>query len=147
KGRHAVIKALLREGLNPNCHDTDNRTLLQRASSKGQLDIVVTLLKSQEVLGFDMVPALHAAVSGGHQEIVERLLNAVTNVNAIVGTGRIALQFAALEGHRGIVETLLKAGANVNLASRFDETAFELAVNGNHAEVVRALLKAGAKPN
>ncbi|KAF8245176.1 hypothetical protein K440DRAFT_604272 [Wilcoxina mikolae CBS 423.85] len=121
-------------GLNPNCHGTDNRTLLQWASSKGQLDIVDTLLKSQEVLGFDMVPALHAAISGGHQELVERLLNAGANVNAIVGKGRTALQFAALEGHRGIVETLLKSGANDNLVSPFDETALELAVNGNHGQ-------------
>jgi ankyrin repeat protein len=136
QGRHTAIELLLFEGLYPNCHGADYTTLLERASEKGQTNIVNTLLRFRANVNVGRVPPLHSAASGGHQEIVEMLLNARSNVDTIAGSGRTALQYAALKGHRVVVTTLLKAGANVNLATAFGETALQLVISGKHDEVV-----------
>jgi ankyrin repeat protein len=62
---------------------------------------------------------MQAAAKGGHLEVVERLLVANADVNAIaIGyDGRIALQAAAEGGHLEVVKRLLAANADVNAAA------------------------------
>jgi len=60
--------------------------------------------------------ALQAAAGGDHLHVVERLLAAGADVNALTFkyTGQTALQAAAGSGYLEVVERLLAAKANVN---------------------------------
>ncbi|WDK21587.1 hypothetical protein CGRA01v4_12877 [Colletotrichum graminicola] len=74
--------------------------------------------------------ALQAASIGGHREIVQLLLDAGANVDAIGGECNTALQAASIGGHREIVQLLLNAGANVS--AKLGSTALQAAsANGN----------------
>ncbi|KAK5271140.1 hypothetical protein LTR40_014012, partial [Exophiala xenobiotica] len=63
---------------------------------------------------FGGLTALQAAASGGHLEVVDRLLTAKADVNAAPAEsgGRTSLQAAAEGGHLEVVDRLLTAKAN-----------------------------------
>ena len=79
------------------------------------------------------------AISYGHAEIVNVLLNAGANVNAKNNIGYTALEVAIRKGHTEIVNALLKAGADVNAKDSFGMTMLELAKMYGHTEVVKTL--------
>lgn len=95
--------------------------------------------------------ALRAAAGSGHESVVETLLKAGADVNALAGypNRRTALQPAAGSGHEASVETLLEAGADVNdMAAICDgRTALQAAAERGHQAVVKKLLTAGADVN
>lgn len=88
-------------------------------------------------------PLLTAAYQGVLPDIIELLLGAGADVNAVDQTKMTALGKAAFRGHLNIVKTLIKHHANVNLQGE-GGTPLHLAVRGGHLEVVRELIKAGA---
>jgi len=96
---------------------------------------------------------LHFAVRGGHVSIVERLLAAGANVNAVANDRSTPLHYAAKEGHDVTVEWLLAAGANVNAVANDGLTwvrgltPLHFAVRGGHDVTVERLLAAGADVN
>ena len=57
---------------------------------------------------------LHAASAGGHQGIVQMVLEKGTNVNAQGGEYGNALQAASMGGDKEVVQILLDKGADVN---------------------------------
>ena len=59
--------------------------------------------------------ALQAAAEGGHKEVVQMLLAAHAEANALASkdSGRTALQAAAGGGHKEIVEVFLATGADI----------------------------------
>ncbi|KAH0550946.1 hypothetical protein GP486_007689 [Trichoglossum hirsutum] len=95
--------------------------------------------------------ALQKAASGGHLDVVNRLLKAKAEVNAAAARdgGRTALQAAAEGGHLNVVDRLLEANAEVNAAAARDggRTALQAAAEGGHLEVVDRLLAVNADVN
>jgi ankyrin repeat protein len=83
---------------------------------------------------------------GGYLEVVDKLLNAGAEVNALVGVGReTVLQAAAERGRLKVVNRLLDAGADVNAPSRYSKsTVIRLAAKAGNHVVVSRLLHAGA---
>ncbi|KAK3615213.1 hypothetical protein LTR22_027516 [Elasticomyces elasticus] len=82
----------------------------------------------------DSGSALYAASSGGHEKVVQVLLDAGAEVNAQGGQYGNALQAASLGGHEKVVQMLLEAGAKA-------------ASLGGHEKVVQMLVDAGAEVN
>ena len=88
--------------------------------------------------------ALREAASGGHDEVVKRLLDAGADVEARDKYGWTALRGAASGGHDDVVKRLLDAGADVEARDKYGGTALREAASRGHDEVVKRLLDAGA---
>ncbi len=90
---------------------------------------------------------LMIAAENGHASVVEVLLKAEANVNAVDSKGFTPLHVAAENGHASVVEVLLKAKANVNAVGSEGWTPLHVAAENGHASVVEVLLKAEANVN
>ena len=84
--------------------------------------------------------ALQAASSGGHEEVVEMLLDKGADVNAQGEWYGTALQAASSGGHKEVVEMLLDKGADVNAQGVGYGTALQAASSRGHKKVVEMLL-------
>jgi ankyrin repeat protein len=62
----------------------------------------------------DDIAALHAAVIGGHVEIIQLIAVAYSNINILSKERKTALHFAVAEGHIEAVKELLALQASVN---------------------------------
>lgn len=86
---------------------------------------------------------LTIAAENGHASVVEVLLKAEANVNAVGIEGCTPLHFAAGNGHVDIVNLLLEKGANVNAVDRYGKTPLDYAEGyAKNQDVVKALLDA-----
>ncbi len=133
------------------------RPALAKAAGKGDLPAVQrALVLGEPVDSRDKwgQTALSAAASGGHESVVEALLQAGADPDGLWQTApHTPLNQAASAGSLPIVERLLAAGAGVDLrpAERDalipDRTALGWACSYGHHDVVSALLQAGADAN
>ncbi|MBN8248144.1 MAG: ankyrin repeat domain-containing protein, partial [Verrucomicrobia bacterium] len=87
---------------------------------------------------------LQTAARLDQARVVEYLLKAGADINALGGKGVTALYRAAEAGHKRMVELLLQAGADVNAAGVPKLTPLLIAVARERAQVVQTLLDAGA---
>ena len=125
---------------------------LRIAATNGDLRRVDELLKAKvnvnQQLGLPSNSVLNRAVEGGNSEVVEAVLKAGADPNAVGETGMTALMMAAFFGKPAIIEILLRHGAKKDLVEeRHKNTALLIAVRKSHADVVKVLLKAGSDPN
>ncbi|CAK9059478.1 unnamed protein product [Durusdinium trenchii] len=88
--------------------------------------------------------ALHFAALAGQQNLVEKLLQAGANKEAVGTDGHTALHVAAARGHENVVQQLLQAGANKEAVRKHGFTALHVAALEGHENVVQQLLQAGA---
>lgn len=87
--------------------------------------------------------ALMWAAARGNLEVVQALLDAGAQIDAIDGDGRTALRVAAEHGRDRIVELLLQHGADPSIKSMFgDDMLHEVAARGNPA-TLQILLNTG----
>jgi ankyrin repeat protein len=91
--------------------------------------------------------ALILAAQNGHIAMVNTLIAAGADINAIGQGGCTALMAAARNGHIKIVKTLIAAGADVNVVSQYSGTALMDAAVKGCTEIVKALIAAGADVN
>ena len=90
---------------------------------------------------------LDAASLGGHEKIVQLLLDKGVEVNAQGGKYGNALQAASLRGHEKIIQLLLDKGAEVNAQGGMFGNALQAASVGGHEKIVQLLLDKGAEVN
>uniref|UniRef100_A0A8C5WW40 Ankyrin repeat domain-containing protein 17 n=1 Tax=Laticauda laticaudata TaxID=8630 RepID=A0A8C5WW40_LATLA len=89
--------------------------------------------------------ALTLACAGGHEELVQTLLERGANIEHRDKKGFTPLILAATAGHVGVVEILLDNGADIESQSeRTKDTPLSLACSGGRQEVVELLLARGA---
>ncbi|XP_004911129.2 ankyrin repeat domain-containing protein 17 isoform X7 [Xenopus tropicalis] len=89
--------------------------------------------------------ALTLACAGGHEELVQTLLEHGANIEHRDKKGFTPLILAATAGHVGVVEILLDNGADIEAQSeRTKDTPLSLACSGGRQEVVELLLARAA---
>jgi uncharacterized protein len=132
-----------------NAENADGLTLLGYAAHFGHPEVVGKLLDagadihavSHSKLSF--IPsntALHAAIAGNHgHAVVELLINAGADVNAVDSLGHTPLEAAAFEGNLNILQLLLAHGANGIDGAQEMEAAVSIATKRGHHEFVKAL--------
>ncbi|XP_044757341.1 ankyrin repeat and KH domain-containing protein 1 isoform X3 [Coccinella septempunctata] len=89
--------------------------------------------------------ALTLACAGGHEELVELLLNRGADIEHRDKKGFTPLILAATAGHEKVVDILLNHNADIEAQSeRTKDTPLSLACSGGRYEVVEMLLKRNA---
>ena len=119
KGHLAVVKYLIQSGADKNRQTDEGVTPLTISCVSGHLDVVRYLLN---VAGADAnlamldnaAPPLILTIEMGNPSMVECLVKAGANVNAIDREGISALQQACIRGNAKIVKCLLDAGVDPN---------------------------------
>jgi hypothetical protein len=93
---------------------------------------------------------LMSAASGGQLDIVNLLIAAGANVNAVSEFGRTPLSLAAYEGHADIARALIAAGADVNqerpapASGKTEIGVLSVPSRKGHLSIVLLLLESGA---
>ncbi|KGO75326.1 NACHT nucleoside triphosphatase [Penicillium italicum] len=91
--------------------------------------------------------ALQAAALGGHNNVVQTLLNHGADINAQGGRYGNALQAASSRGHEKIVQILLNHGAYINAQGGRYGNALQAASSRGHEKIMQILLNHGADIN
>lgn len=73
----------------------------------------------------------------GHDDVIDVLLNAGIDVDAVTDDGRTALYQSALRGHAECVELLLKNGANPLAKTKEDKTPSQVTTNQQIVELLQ----------
>ena len=147
------------------CSDAAPESMLQ-ASMSGELSRIQSLLRcgadpnaravwQQELPDNDLMELtatpLHAASWNKQTGVVQVLLEAGANVDALDEWGFSPLMTAAEVGAVDIVSFLINAGADVDLIASClecgDETALILAAHYGHSDVVELLVRSDANVN
>jgi TonB family protein len=79
------------------------------------------------------------AVEGGHDDIVELLLEAGASVDRQDESGETALHLAARHGRTAAARLLLQAGADFGLRDAEERTPLYRAIERHHADVIEML--------
>ncbi|XP_063687583.1 neurogenic locus notch homolog protein 2-like isoform X2 [Bolinopsis microptera] len=145
------LKRVLAQGnVDVNMADSSGRTPLYAAVGSDAVEIVDILL---EVEGIDLEKAivqkgstpLILATKMVYNSIVEKLLKARAQVNAVDSSGRTALHWAAAVCNMHAMELLLSHGANKDAESVKKETPLFLASREGKLEAVKFLVMHNAQ--
>ena len=113
---------------------------LERAAARGKRGLAQKLVRA----GAEIGNALHAAVWGGHGDIVSDLLKNGASFAARDTNGCTPLHFAAKKGKTEMVQLLLLKGADKDAMDNQDWTPLYTAVCHGHLAASLALLVGGA---
>ena len=144
-GAARSVGALLAAKANPNRANRFNDTPLMLAALNGNLDVVRRLVAGGALLDPPGWTPLIYAATGGHDAIVEYLLNEGANVNAVSPNGTSALMMAVREHRLDTARLLIGRGADVNHSNQDGATALSWAKRGNEVDLEKELRRAGAR--
>ncbi|XP_036598188.1 ankyrin repeat and death domain-containing protein 1B [Trichosurus vulpecula] len=143
-GHKECSKLLLDAGSDVNIPNNNNFTALQIATQNGHIPLVTFLLSEDIVLDqkAEQDSPLHLAVANNHVTVVNNLLGAKHNVDALNQKQQTPLHLAADLGNVELVDTLLKAGCDLKIVDKQGRTALAVASRSNHSLVVDMIIKA-----
>jgi ankyrin repeat protein len=151
-GDTALIKQLLKEGVEVNEPQGDGMTALHWAAERGNSELAEVLIYAgaNPMAGtrIGQYKPLHLAAKKGNADIINILLDIGIDPNTkTANSGSTALHLAAASGNIESVNSLLLAGAHTNVReSAWGQTPLIFAAAANHVGVMQALLDAGADP-
>ncbi|KAK2156361.1 hypothetical protein LSH36_215g01045 [Paralvinella palmiformis] len=124
------IDLLMTQGVTPDSHFTSpNLDYLARWHPK----------ERREAINDRSLVALYMAAHRGRLNIVNRLLEAGSEVNGMTPNGRTALHVAASRGHGDVMDTLLEHGATPDVVDMDGETPSSIAIKHGHKDCDRHL--------
>lgn len=106
---------------------------LERAAAEGKRGLAQRLVGK----GAEIGNALHAAVRGGHGEIVNDLLESEASFADKGTQGRTPLHVAAQDGHLEMLRVAIEHGADVEAAGPINMTPLHCASIENKAESIK----------
>ncbi|OMO96291.1 Tetratricopeptide TPR-1 [Corchorus olitorius] len=115
-GQHDAVKVLLEHQANPNAETEDNITPLLSAVAAGSLaclDLLVQAGAKVNITAGGATP-LHIAADIGNPELINSLLKAGADPNAIDEDGQKPIQVAAGRGQRAAVEMLFPLTSKID---------------------------------
>ena len=138
KGYIAIIKDRVEE----------ERRKAEQAVKKKRRNLYLILSAIATVIIISLCYIVMMRVAENRQlEVIKKLYNIGSDVNAKTNDGWTALMLAARGGHAEHIKVLLNAGADVNAEDYRGVTALMWAASGGHAEAIKLLLNAGADVN
>jgi len=152
RGKKDALRTLLQQKADVNAPQIDGTTALHWAVRADDLESTDLLLRAgakATLANRDGATPMQLAALNGNASIIERLLKAGVDANALLSSsGDTALMLTARTGKPDAVKVLLDNGAKVDARETWgDTTALMWAVaEGNHA-VVRMLIDRGADVN
>jgi ankyrin repeat protein len=157
QGLTGAARELLEAGFDVNEEDPEQRTSLEFACWKNDLEITALLFQhgaSGTVCRNNIVhrSLLSDAISRGNTALVKLLLDSVPDLD-VLDSDRGGMSEAAFKGHEETLHLLLDRGASVdarNVCGRKDEasyTTLAAAAMSYHFQTVRLLLDKGADIN
>ena len=98
---------------------------------------------------YDGWTPLHLAAFFGHAEVLDRLLAAGADLNAVSTNSlrNTPLHAAVAGGHADAALRLIERGAGVNVSDAGGHTPFHIAAEGGYVPIVKAMLARGADPH
>lgn len=153
QGDGTVLSVLIRKGSNVDATDGKGCTPLYYAAKSGRLEIVVGLLQAsanpngvyRNPNGANIKHPLHAAIVGGHTEIVEALLQAGSTAPPL--GNETCLHLVAKDGKGDIMTLLLRHGAYPNDVNAYALTPLHYAVMAGKLSTMEILISSCANVN
>ncbi|KAK5947991.1 hypothetical protein OHC33_010975 [Knufia fluminis] len=143
--RHAINAPALSKRQSPA--EQKPRIKALRPDRTSVLDRVYNLDASSNAQRARYSNALQAASAGGHEKVVQILVEQGADVNTQGGHFGNALQAASARGHEKVVQMLLERGADVNAQAGYFGNALYAASEGGHEKAVQILVDKGADVN
>eukprot|EP00966_Prymnesium_polylepis_P018759 432023-Prymnesium_polylepis.1 len=128
--------------------DENDLMPIHLAAYHGHVAATAALVKGGAPLdarcGHASMTAMHWSTGQGHQDVLQLMLDAGANVDALDGGGRTSLHYAASRGNLDALSALVKAGGSLDALSDRNVTALQMAAERGFAEAVRFLAASGA---
>jgi ankyrin repeat protein len=143
------LRQLIKDGAQVNAADAWGNTALLASARAGEVDSARWLLRSGaniEGRGGDMTP-LAAAALRGHTHMVQLLVRAGADVNAVGLNEQTPLMNAVKLNRLEAARALLKAGAYTRVTDRVGDNLLVVAITENYPEMLSLLLELGAYPD
>ncbi|PSR91820.1 Potassium channel like [Actinidia chinensis var. chinensis] len=145
RGDDLLLHQLLRRGMDPNELDSNGRTALHIAASKGSIECVLLLLdygadpnrKDSE----GNVP-LWDAIMGGHESVIKLLVNNGAKISS-GDVGQFAC-FAVEQNNVNLLKAIIRYGGDITLLNSLGTTALHTAISEENTEMVKFLVDQGA---
>ena len=121
--------------------------LMLDAASVGDIKRLKSALEYMRNINFlddTGATALHKAVSGGYNDIVQLLLTKGASIDVVDKDNNTPLHHAARYGHTSIVELLLSKGASIEAKNEYLDPPLHHAAWNGHTSTVELLLEKGA---
>ena len=127
-----------------NTRESDSKTLLHKAASLGESEIVKTLLDAgadPALLDKELRTPLYLAAEKGHVDVCQMFIkNDKVDINAASKSGKSPLYAAAERGHVQTVRFLLENGANPRQETCRNKIPLYVGAENQNIGVVRELL-------
>ena len=134
---------ILSPGILTDTVDSDGRTALMHAASKGFAEIASLLCHNKANVNFeekwDGNTALHLASWSGQKDICKVILDHKGKIDAQNEAGWTALHYACEHGHTDVVKLLLEFGADASLQNSYGYTCLAKAAQFNRVGIVHEL--------
>jgi ankyrin repeat protein len=146
------VRALLREGADPNAAQPDGMTALHWSALNGELEIARVLLFAGATVGpttrLGGYTPLHFASRARHAGVARALLESGADPDRLTDTGVTALHFAAEANAADLIEALAEHGGDIDARDGFrGRTPLMFAAAANAGDALSALLAGGADPS